>query len=102
MQKHASRINVLHSGVLFSRKAYDMKLFEYQAKDAFEAEGIPVPVRRLCQSADEVAKVTTSLGVPCVVKSQVLSGGRGKAGLVRVVHSVAEASSYSAELLSGP
>lgn len=79
-----------------------MKLFEYQAKDAFEAEGIPVPVRRLCQSADEVAKVTTSLGVPCVVKSQVLSGGRGKAGLVRVVHSVAEASSYSAELLSGP
>ena len=78
-----------------------MKLFEYQAKEAFAERGIPVPQRRLCTTADEVAGAATSLGCPCVVKSQVLRGGRGKAGLVKLVRSVDEARSYGAELLGG-
>ncbi|HPM73290.1 MAG TPA: acetate--CoA ligase family protein, partial [Spirochaetales bacterium] len=75
-----------------------MKLFEYQAKDAFAERGIPVPRRRLCSSADEVAAAAEALGYPCAVKSQVLRGGRGKAGLVRLVGSPAEARAYGSEL----
>ncbi|HOZ72550.1 MAG TPA: acetate--CoA ligase family protein [Spirochaetales bacterium] len=78
-----------------------MKLFEYQAKDAFAERGIPVPRRRLCSSADEVAAAAEALGYPCAVKSQVLRGGRGKAGLVRLVGSPAEARAYGSELLGG-
>ncbi len=78
-----------------------MKLFEYQAKEAFAERGIPVPQRRLCTTADEVAGAATALGCPCVVKSQVLRGGRGKAGLVKLVRSIDEARSYGAELLGG-
>ena len=64
-----------------------MKLFEYQAKDAFAERGIPVPRRRLCADAEEVVAAAAELGLPCAVKSQVLRGGRGKAGLVRLVKS---------------
>lgn len=78
-----------------------MKLFEYQAKEAFAERGIPVPKRRLCTTADEVADAAIALGCPCVVKSQVLRGGRGKAGLVKLVRSIDEARSYGAELLGG-
>ncbi|PKL23402.1 MAG: succinate--CoA ligase [Spirochaetae bacterium HGW-Spirochaetae-3] len=78
-----------------------MKLFEYQAKAAFAERGIAVPERRLCDTADEAAAAAAELGCPCVVKSQVLAGGRGKAGLVRVVASVEEARAYAAELLTG-
>lgn len=79
-----------------------MKLFEYQAKEAFAAEGIPIPRGLLCENANAVAEAATGLGFPCVVKSQVLRGGRGKAGLIRLVKSQAEARSYAAELLAGP
>ena len=79
-----------------------MKLFEYQAKEAFAAEGIPTPKGLLCHNAEEVADAAAGLGFPCVVKSQVLRGGRGKAGLIRLVHSRTEARGYAAELFSGP
>lgn len=79
-----------------------MKLYEHQAKDEFEARGIPVPKRRLCLSADEAVDAAEAIGYPCAVKSQVLRGGRGKAGLVRLVRSRDEAAAYAAELLGGP
>lgn len=79
-----------------------MKLYEHQAKDEFEARGIPVPRRRLCLNAADASAAADALGYPCAVKSQVLRGGRGKAGLVRLVRSGAEAASYAAELLGGP
>ncbi|GAB1457039.1 hypothetical protein MASR2M48_23470 [Spirochaetota bacterium] len=72
-----------------------MKLFEYQAKDAFESRGIPVPKRRLCDSPDDVFSAAMDLGCPCVVKSQVLQGGRGKAGLVRPMATAADARAYA-------
>jgi succinyl-CoA synthetase beta subunit len=79
-----------------------MKLFEYQAKDAFAERGIAVPERRLCESVGQVIEAADALGFPCAVKSQVLKGGRGKAGLVKLVRSAGEAQSYAAELLTGP
>jgi succinyl-CoA synthetase beta subunit len=59
-----------------------MKLFEYQAKDVFKEQGIAVPTSTLIQSIEQLDEALEEVGVPCVVKSQVLSGGRGKAGLV--------------------
>jgi len=68
-----------------------MKLFEYQAKEVFSGAGIPVPKSVLITKADETAAAVAATGLPCVMKCQVLSGGRGKAGLVKLAHTQAEA-----------
>lgn len=68
-----------------------MKLFEYQAKEVFAGAGIPVPKSVLITAASEIRAAVETLGLPCVLKCQVLSGGRGKAGLVKLVHTQAEA-----------
>ena len=68
-----------------------MKLFEYQAKEVFAGAGIPVPKSVLITAASEIHAAVVTLGLPCVLKCQVLSGGRGKAGLVKLVHTQAEA-----------
>ncbi|QJT09838.1 succinate--CoA ligase subunit beta [Oceanidesulfovibrio marinus] len=75
-----------------------MKLFEYQAKDAFRQCGIPVPAGVLAGSIDEVSTALDEFTMPCVVKSQVLHGGRGKAGLVRVVDNADAAREYARSL----
>lgn len=59
-----------------------MKLYEYQAKEVFKETGISIPNSTLITSFDEAQNAIEEIGTPCVVKSQVLSGGRGKAGLV--------------------
>lgn len=68
-----------------------MKLFEYQAKEVFAENGIAVPNSTLIKEASELDSALESVGLPCVVKSQVLSGGRGKAGLIKVVTTKEEA-----------
>ena len=68
-----------------------MKLFEYQAKEIFKDFGITVPDSRLIDSADELEAAIDAIGLPCVVKAQVLHGGRGKAGLVKFVRTKEEA-----------
>ncbi len=68
-----------------------MKLFEYQAKEVFAGAGIPVPKSVLITAASEIPAAVEAIGLPCVLKCQVLSGGRGKAGLVKLVHTQAEA-----------
>jgi succinyl-CoA synthetase beta subunit len=57
-----------------------MKLYEFQGKELFARCGIPVPKRRLVRSFEDLE----TLDAPLVLKSQVLSGGRGKAGGVVV------------------
>ncbi|MEA4877651.1 ATP-grasp domain-containing protein [Aminobacterium sp. MB27-C1] len=57
-----------------------MKLYEFQGKELFVRCGIPVPQRILVRSIEEIE----SLNAPLVLKSQILSGGRGKAGGVVV------------------
>jgi len=59
-----------------------MKLYEYQAKEVFKEHGIPIPKSFLIEQASQLDGALEQVQTPCVVKSQVLSGGRGKAGLV--------------------
>lgn len=61
-----------------------MNLFEYQAKEAFRECGITTPRGVLVRSVEELDAAFAETGFPCVLKSQVLRGGRGKAGLIRV------------------
>jgi succinyl-CoA synthetase beta subunit len=62
-----------------------MKIHEYQAKEMFAAFGIPVPRERVAARPDEAVSLARELGMPVVIKAQVLVGGRGKAGGVRKV-----------------
>ena len=61
-----------------------MKIHEYQAKEIFADYEIPVSDEILCHSVEEVEKAAEKLGLPVVVKAQVLAGGRGKAGGVKL------------------
>jgi len=62
-----------------------MNLHEYQGKELFRAGGIPVPPGEVARTAEEAAEIADRIGYPAVVKAQVLIGGRGKAGGVKVV-----------------
>ena len=78
-----------------------MKLYEYQAKAIFKRYGIPVP-EGIVSSADEEIRnhfLSISRGKAAALKSQVLVGGRGKAGGVRIVKSVEMAIRTFNELL---
>jgi succinyl-CoA synthetase beta subunit len=59
-------------------------LFEYQAKKLFSDHGVPVPAGRTATTADQARAIATELGGRVVVKAQVKTGGRGKAGGVKV------------------
>tara|TARA_R100001591_G_scaffold57440_1_gene67032 strand:- start:92265 stop:93476 length:1212 start_codon:yes stop_codon:yes gene_type:complete len=64
---------------------HNMNLHEYQAKQLFNRYGIETPKGQMISSSDEVASAITAIGGQrWVVKAQVHSGGRGKAGGVRV------------------
>lgn len=69
----------------FFEKGAVMNLFEYQAKEAFRECGLATPRGVLVRSLQELDAAFAETGFPCVLKSQVLRGGRGKAGLIRVV-----------------
>jgi succinyl-CoA synthetase beta subunit len=75
-----------------------MKLYEYQAKEIFAKEGIPIPRGKLSRTPEEVVETSSSLGYPVMLKSQVLEGGRGKAGLIRRAGSPEEARRTAEEL----
>ncbi|MBP7560540.1 MAG: ADP-forming succinate--CoA ligase subunit beta [Armatimonadetes bacterium] len=76
-----------------------MKIHEYQAKRLFAEIGIPVPEGRLAHTPDEAAQAAQELGPPVAVKAQVLVGGRGKAGGIKLAASVSEAEDRAAEIL---
>jgi succinyl-CoA synthetase beta subunit len=76
-----------------------MKLFEYQGQKLFEQFGIPVPGGRVVTTADQVLDAVQETGLPAVVKAQVLIGGRGKAGGVKLVKSENEAQAAVSEIL---
>ena len=62
-----------------------MKIHEYQARNLFAEYGIPISEGATAQSADEALAIARKTGFPVVIKAQVLVGGRGKAGGVKVV-----------------
>jgi succinyl-CoA synthetase beta subunit len=66
-------------------------LFEYQARDLFEKYGVPVLAGRIADTPEEAEEAAKAIGGTVVVKAQVKTGGRGKAGGVKVAHSPAEA-----------
>ena len=72
-----------------------MDLFEYQAKELFAEYGVPVPRDKVASTAEEAREITTAfaaVGIPqVVVKAQVKTGGRGKAGGVKLADSPADA-----------
>jgi succinyl-CoA synthetase beta subunit len=67
-----------------------MKLHEYQAKEVFSRHGIKIPRGKIATTPEEVRKIVEELG-EVVLKSQVLVGGRGKAGGILKADSVEDA-----------
>jgi succinyl-CoA synthetase beta subunit len=76
-----------------------IKLYEYQAQELFREYGIPVPKGQLAMTSQEASQTASELGGVAVIKGQVLTGGRGKAGAVRVVASSEEAENAAREIL---
>jgi len=76
-----------------------MKIHEYQAKEIFSRYNIPVTKELLCYTVDEVNAATVKLGLPVVVKAQVLTGGRGKAGGVKLARTAEEATAAAKQIL---
>ncbi len=77
-----------------------MKLHEYQSKQIFSRYGIPIPKGRVAATASEARHIAEELGGRVVVKSQVLVGGRGKAGGIKVAKDSAEAEVLATQILS--
>ena len=67
-----------------------MKIHEYQAVDLFRQAGLPVCQGQIALNATEALKIAENIGFPVVLKAQVLVGGRGKAGGVKLAHSPQE------------
>ncbi len=76
-----------------------MDLFEYQARDLFEKYGVPVLQGRIADTPSEAEAAAAAIGGTVVVKAQVKTGGRGKAGGVKVAHSPAEAKERAEQIL---
>ncbi|MEP7224120.1 MAG: ADP-forming succinate--CoA ligase subunit beta [Actinomycetota bacterium] len=76
-----------------------MDLYEYQGKELFRRYGIPVSEGRLATIPAEARAAAEELGTPVVVKAQVLTGGRGKAGGIKLAESAAEAEACAADIL---
>ncbi len=75
-----------------------MKLHEYQAKEVLANYGIPVPEGRVTYFPDDAWMVSMELGLPVVLKAQVLTGGRGKAGGVKIARTSDEVRQTAQEL----
>jgi succinyl-CoA synthetase beta subunit len=76
-----------------------VKLHEYQSKRIFTKFGIPIPPGEIAREPAEAARVAADLGGRVVVKSQVLVGGRGKAGGIKLADSPDEAEKVAAQIL---
>ena len=76
-----------------------MDLYEYQGKELFRRFGIPVSEGRLATTPGEARAAAEELGGPVVVKAQVLTGGRGKAGGIKLADDPADAEAKAGEIL---
>jgi succinyl-CoA synthetase beta subunit len=77
-----------------------MNLHEYQAKELFARYGLPVLPGQVATTPEEAADVAASIGGTVVLKAQVLTGGRGKAGGVKLAHSPEEALEKARDILA--
>ncbi|MEJ2148439.1 MAG: ADP-forming succinate--CoA ligase subunit beta [Chloroflexota bacterium] len=76
-----------------------MKLHEYQSKFRFAEFGIPIPKGKIASSPQEAFEIAKEINGPVVVKAQVLVGGRGKAGGVKLARTAQEAEQLAASIL---
>lgn len=76
-----------------------MNIHEFQARDIFRGHGLPVPQGRVATTADEAVTHATALGLPVMVKAQVLTGGRGKAGGVKFCPTEADVRKHAGAIL---
>jgi succinyl-CoA synthetase beta subunit len=76
-----------------------MDLLEHQGKQLFSKHGVPVPDGRPAKAVDEALAAADELGYPVVVKAQVLVGGRGKAGGVKLASDRAEVEQHATAIL---
>ena len=71
-----------------------MRFYEYESKALFARHGLPLGAREVVESADAARKAAETIGCPVVLKSQVLSGGRMKAGAVKFADTPDEAAAH--------
>jgi len=77
-----------------------LKLYEYQARQILHKYNINIPKGEAAINVDEAAKIYSQLGTEkCVIKAQVLAGGRGKGGGVKIVETLDEAKAFTAKLV---
>src|SRR5712691_8647181 len=82
-----------------SRLACALDLYEYQGKELFRRVGIPVSEGRLATTPAEARAAAEELGGQVVVKAQVLTGGRGKAGGVKLADGPDEAEQKAKDII---
>ena len=76
-----------------------MDLLEYQGKQLFRAHGVPTPEGRVAQTTEEAVEAAEELDYPVVLKAQVLIGGRGRAGGIKVANDRGEAREQAEAIL---
>ena len=77
-----------------------MKLHEHISKDIFASYGVPIPKGKVAATPKQASKIAKDMGGRVVVKAQVLVGGRGKAGGIKVVKNAEEAENVAQEILA--
>jgi succinyl-CoA synthetase beta subunit len=76
-----------------------MDLLEYQGKQLFAKHGIAVPSGEVAATVEDAVAAAEKIGYPCAIKAQVLIGGRGKAGGIKIAANVEEAREYADAIL---
>jgi succinyl-CoA synthetase beta subunit len=76
-----------------------MDLLEYQGKQLFAKHGVAVPSGEVAASVDDAVAAAERIGYPCAIKAQVLIGGRGKAGGIKIAKDTEEARAYADAIL---
>jgi succinyl-CoA synthetase beta subunit len=76
-----------------------MDLLEYQGKQLFARHGVPVPSGSPAGTVEQAVAAADEIGYPCVIKAQVLIGGRGKAGGIKVAQDRGEAEEHARAIL---
>jgi succinyl-CoA synthetase beta subunit len=76
-----------------------MDLLEYQGKQLFAKHGVAVPSGEVAATVEEAAAAAERIGYPCAIKAQVLIGGRGKAGGIKIAADAEEARAHADAIL---
>ena len=76
-----------------------MDLLEYQGKQLFAKHGVAVPSGEVASTVEEAVAAAERVGYPCAIKAQVLIGGRGKAGGIKIAADAGEARRYADAIL---